>query len=185
MSVASNSQVSAVILETGEAVMWMGQGDTHQLIERDIAQLKLTKIYSMDGLIFGENEAGKFYPVYPERDSPVVEQLNRISGIKEVAALPNARHCLVLQENGDVKAVSPSSQGGAEIVPGDIKLATAVRVGLLMSAARLADGSWRAWGHSNASAVIEKINSLGPEVNDISFNLFDQNGSAAQVIWVE
>ncbi len=185
VSVAGNGQVSAILRETGEVVIWMDQGGAQQFVELDIAQRKLTKIYSMDRFIFGEDESGRFYPVFPEQDSRVADQLNRIDGIKEVESRPRARHCLVLKENGEVKAVSSSPQGGAEMVPEGIGLATAVRVGLMMSAARLVDGSWRAWGHSNASAVIEKINTFGPEVKDISFNLFEENGNAAQVIWVK
>ena len=62
--------------------------------------------------------------------------------------------------------------------------AIAVRAGGATGAARREDGSWVAWG-KNAQGIVEKINSLGPNVADIAFFSEPGQSELGYVAWIE
>ncbi|MDF1812392.1 MAG: serine/threonine-protein kinase [Verrucomicrobiales bacterium] len=105
------------------------------------------------------------------------EQESEYDSFGALTSVARAGHWLGLTEKGEVVA-GYWDKSAAEINPGQIPKAYAIKANLGISAAQLEDGSWFAWG-DNSLGVVDKINSIGPAI-DIDF--YAQNGT---VIWIE
>lgn len=144
----------------------------------------LVELHAFGELILGRRANGSFSSVYPPGDHEVIEFLNSRLPVREVASIPSASHLLAVRADGSVVAWSSGRIDSAAQVPTGLPPALDVRVGGGgFSAARLADGSWRAWGNP-AAGVVEKVNTFGPEVHDLTAIGHD-DGTSMSVTWIQ
>ncbi len=187
ISVASNNTAAAVIDRNRKLHLWgYRDGNTNlapDVIDTDGLPEDLVRLHSLDSLIFGEDLQGKFHALHPGTEQGRIETLNSLGRIRDLGTAPWVPHWLAIAEDGSLHAGGiPDGQAAAVAVPDDLGPARKCRVGLDISAVQLADGTWRAWGKPT-SGVVDHINTFGPEVLDLSGNVFDDN--TAHVIWIE
>lgn len=181
VSIASNTRAAAILRASGELIVWADAGGSAARVELEEAPVDLVSLHSTESHLMARDKKGQFHAIHPRGNPPLVVELNAVKKLKEVETSPYASHWLAMDEEGKVFA-GPANSGEWTIVPEDLGKGTTLRVGKQLSAVRLESGEWRAWGNTGGG-VVEKINSLGPNVHDLSMDSFDEEKT--KLIWIE
>lgn len=181
VSIASNGRAAAILRASGELIIWADAGGSPARIELENVPDDLVSLHSTSDFLLARDKKGEFHSIHPNASPPLLKELNAVVGLKVVETSPFASHWLAIDGKGRVLA-GPANGGECVSVPENLGKVVALRVGGKLSAARLESGEWRAWGNT-AGGVVDKINSLGPEVHDLSMNSFDDEKT--KLIWIE
>ncbi len=181
VSIASNTRAAAILRASGELIVWADAGGSAAKVELENTPVDLVSLHSTESHLMARDKKGQFHAIHPRGNPPLVEELNAVKKLKEFETSPFAEHWLAMDEEGKVFA-GPANSGEWTIVPEDLGKGTSLRVGKQLSAVRLESGEWRAWGNKGGG-VVEKINSLGPNVHDLSMDSFDEEKT--KLIWIE
>jgi len=178
VDIASAQWQQALLRADGSVAAWRSS-QPKAVVETNVTAEKFAAIYGAgENLLFGRKVDGQFAALTKHPGSfELAAWLNGLEGAvtrlscnafcQEVLALTGHGKVHVFHENGEV--MYP--------VPDDLPTAIDVRAGFNVHAARLEDGTWRAWGN-NKNGIVDRVAQFPADVFDVVL-------TEGYVYWVE